>query len=73
VRGDDLRQVRFQKVRSGYSVDAVQQLLESAAAEVEAGRSPYVWDEGSLPTALLGYDPDPVEQFLLDLRHLGSD
>ncbi|QXC62600.1 DivIVA domain-containing protein [Aquihabitans sp. G128] len=64
ITADDVRATTFRSVRRGYAHDPVDDLLDAAVAEIEAGRSPAHLVPASLPVAWRGYRPDEVDALL---------
>jgi DivIVA domain-containing protein len=68
--GDTIRSVRFRETLKGYRKDAVDDLLNQAAVEVDAGRIPIgALTHEPFPEALKGYHRDDVDDFI---RHLAA-
>ena len=63
--GDPIRTVEFRETLKGYRKDVVDQLLEQAAAEVDAGRVPTaVVNHAPFPESFTGYHRDDVDDYI---------
>ena len=65
MTGKEIRDLKFRQTLRGYNIDDVDVLLEHAAKEVDAGRSPAELVGGaSLRRSLRGYRVEDVDQAL---------
>ena len=65
MTGKEIRDLKFRQTLRGYNIDDVDVLLEHAAKEADAGRSPAALvSEATFRTSLRGYRMGDVDQAL---------